>query len=211
MFRSTNQRGFTLIELLTVMVIILILAGLVLALVGYGQTKAARAKAEGEIAAIQNALESYKTDKGAYPTSDDTNLLSPVDNTEPSDATYAKAGATLYSALSGDLVADGTGTARGDKTYYNIPASELKIDTTTKKYCIIDPFGNYYGYSTLLQNSLNSAAATPAPSPGTTPKGYNPTFDLWSTGGYGKNTKSYPTDSAMATGAGKAALWIKNW
>ena len=210
MLRSIRPRGFTLIELLTVMVIILILAGLVLALVGFGQNKAARAKAEGEMAAISNALENYKTDNGAYPVSTDTDKLEPATtDTEPSDPKYILACITLYQALSGDSNGDGktlTASQRG-KTYYNIPASELKLDSSSNKNYIIDPFGNCYGYSTALQTDSNSS--TPAPSPAPSPRGYNPTFDLWSTGGYGKNTRSYPAD--LTTASGKAALWIKNW
>ncbi|HEX8678402.1 MAG TPA: hypothetical protein VF683_00455, partial [Chthoniobacterales bacterium] len=49
---------------------------------------------------------------------------------------------------------------------------------------IRDPFGNPYGYST-------AKAANPAGS-----VGYNPTFDLWSTGG---------EDGA------NPLQWIKNW
>ncbi len=52
---------------------------------------------------------------------------------------------------------------------------------------IRDPFGNCYGYST---------AKAYAP---TGPDGYNPTFDLWSTGGV---TPPAPTDQSQ---------WIKNW
>jgi len=52
---------------------------------------------------------------------------------------------------------------------------------------IRDPFGNSYGYSTIQ-------AAT-----GDSTKGYNPTFDLWSTAG---------TTSGSATDLNQ---WIKNW
>jgi hypothetical protein len=52
---------------------------------------------------------------------------------------------------------------------------------------IVDPFGNSYGYSTANQ-------ADPA-------KGYNPTFDLWSTSGL---TTTPPTGTITQQ-------WIKNW
>ncbi len=51
---------------------------------------------------------------------------------------------------------------------------------------IKDPFGNAYGYSTVK-----------ASAPGET-DGYNPTFDLWSTGG----TITNPVDQSQ---------WMKNW
>ena len=48
--------GFTLIELIVTVTIIVILAGLVLSTVGYVQKKAARSRAETEIAALSAAL-----------------------------------------------------------------------------------------------------------------------------------------------------------
>ncbi len=62
-----SRNGFTLIELLVVMAIILILAGLVLSATGGIQKKAARSRAEGEIAALGTALESFRSDNGDYP------------------------------------------------------------------------------------------------------------------------------------------------
>ena len=59
--------GFTLIELIVIVTIIVILAGLVLSTVGYVQKKAARSRAETEIAALSSACENYKADNGIYP------------------------------------------------------------------------------------------------------------------------------------------------
>src|SRR5438093_1573360 len=58
--------AFTLIELIVVIAIIVILAGLVLSTVGYVQKKAARSRAETEIAAMSAACESYKADNGDF-------------------------------------------------------------------------------------------------------------------------------------------------
>jgi len=63
-----NRGAFTLIELLVVIAVIAILASLVLATSGYVQDKAARSRAEAEIAALSAALESYRVDNGTYPT-----------------------------------------------------------------------------------------------------------------------------------------------
>jgi type II secretion system protein G len=67
-FRNRAKGAFTLIELLIVMAIIAILASLVLAAAGSVQKKGARSRAEGEIKAVEAALESYKSDNGDYPT-----------------------------------------------------------------------------------------------------------------------------------------------
>ena len=64
--------GFTLIELIVIVTIIVILAGLVLSTVGYVQKKAARSRAETEIAALSAACENYKADNGIYPRNPDT-------------------------------------------------------------------------------------------------------------------------------------------
>jgi prepilin-type N-terminal cleavage/methylation domain-containing protein len=63
----SDGSAFTLIELIVVVAIIVILTGLVLSTVGYVQKKAARARAETEIAAMSAACESYKADNGIYP------------------------------------------------------------------------------------------------------------------------------------------------
>ena len=72
-FRSPVS-AFTLIELLIVIAIIAILAGLILSTAGGIQKKAARSRAESEVAALSAALESYKADNGDYPTNANTNL-----------------------------------------------------------------------------------------------------------------------------------------
>ena len=70
---------------------------------------------------------------------------------------------------------------------------------------IQDPFGNSYGYSTAgLANEQQyreklASASTAASAVRQPNQGYNPTFDLWSTGG---TTGSNTTD---------ASHWIKNW
>ena len=54
-----------------------------------------------------------------------------------------------------------------------------------------DPFGNTYGYSTIQAATQDST------------KGYNPTFDLWSTTGL--TTDPPPTNDTITP------QWIKNW
>src|SRR5205823_12551701 len=62
-----GKAAFTILELLVVITIIITLAGLVLATIGYVQKKGARSRAEAEIAAMSAAAESYKADNGVYP------------------------------------------------------------------------------------------------------------------------------------------------
>jgi prepilin-type N-terminal cleavage/methylation domain-containing protein len=74
--KFTGKAAFTLVELLIVIAIIAILASLVLAAAGGVQKKGARSRAEGEIAALGAALESFKADNGDYPTNSSTNSSS---------------------------------------------------------------------------------------------------------------------------------------
>lgn len=59
--------GFTLIELLVVVVIISILAALSLGTLGYINKKGAESRARTEVAALSAAIESFKLDRGVYP------------------------------------------------------------------------------------------------------------------------------------------------
>jgi len=122
-----NQKfpeGFTLIELLIVIAIIAILAALTLNTAGFIQKKAARSRAETEIAALSAALESYKADNGDYPAGKNANgVNTPRDNaflrTKLSPAETSKKVYFEFSKTMGDLAA-------------NKP--------------IVDPFGENYGY-----------------------------------------------------------------
>lgn len=208
----TAPGAFTLIELLAVMAIILILAGLVLAIAGHATNSAAKARAQSEIQAFSTALESYKTDNGSYPRSADTDTLNPNSNDplniNPGSSTsnYQKAGMILFEALSGyPATAGGTYS----KTYYTFNASQMSPSPTppsTTTY-VTDPFGLPYGYSTanLADQDKQSAGATPSPT-----AGFNPTFDLWSTAGYSASGgKAYPTSPVPTPAAN--TYWIKNW
>jgi prepilin-type N-terminal cleavage/methylation domain-containing protein len=193
--------AFTLIELLIVIAIIVVLTGLILTTIGYVQKKQARTRAETEIAAISAACESYKADNGIYPrgnanlsntTPCDTDNLDARQNLDPSAAVYSLASLFLYEQLAG--VTSGSRSAiPSGKTYFTFKPNMLSpTDQSQPIQFIRDPFGNSYGYSTANQ-------ADPV-----TPKGYNPTFDLWSTSGIAAS----PTPTPPAT---QQNLWIKNW
>ncbi|MGB9474773.1 MAG: prepilin-type N-terminal cleavage/methylation domain-containing protein [Candidatus Udaeobacter sp.] len=180
--------AFTLIELIVVIAVIGILVGLVLSTVGYAQKKAARSRAETEIAAMSAACENYKADNGVYPNNADTNTLDPKTNGNPGTTAYTQASLWLYVKLSGDSSANRSPTA---KSYMEFkPKMLLPSGGTGTVTAIADPFGNSYGYST-------AQAATPGGAPG-----YNPTFDLWSTSGLTSNPPNPDTITPQ---------WIKNW
>jgi general secretion pathway protein G len=62
------ERGFTLVELLIVIVILGILAGIVVFAVGNMSSNARSTGCNAEKTTISEALESYKSQTGAYPT-----------------------------------------------------------------------------------------------------------------------------------------------
>lgn len=218
--KRLNCRGFTLVEMLTVMAVIAILAGLILAINQGIQNKAARIRAEGEMAAFGAACESYKVDNGAYPRdAAATDVLDP--RTEALPSNYVKACQAFYSALSGD--SDRNSIPETDaKVYYTFKPEQLSIkkDKNGKpertpeavKY-IQDPWNNCYGYSTInakqeeeyLDKVKSNTKSKPPDRPNPV-KGFNPTFDLWSTGGSTSTTKDAKTGAFR-----DAAKWVKNW
>lgn len=186
MMRTQPPRaGFTIIELLIVMGIIIVLAGLILGTSGYVQKKGARSRAEAEIAAMSAALESYKADNGVYPVTPKTDALKPNISGDPGQSVYLRANLDFYKAISGDADND-SGRIVEAKSYFAFKPNQLSPSAPNTPVAFVrDPFGNAYGYSTVK-----------ASNPGGT-DGYNPTFDLWSTGG-------------VETGTDQSQ-WIKNW
>ena len=150
---STGPHGFTLIELLVVITVIVILAGLVLQTAGYVQKKAARNRAEVEIAALAAALESYKADMGDYPADTNTNVSTGTNR-------------FLRSALA----PNGTNSLNTlNRVYFEFSkgmgtSTTLSSDTNQN---VLDPFGNRYGYQY----------------PGSSDRSGSNFFDLWSTAG----------------------------
>jgi prepilin-type N-terminal cleavage/methylation domain-containing protein len=188
----TARSAFTLIELIVVVTIITILAGLVLSTAGYARKKGARARAETEIAAMSAACESYKADNGIYPRdpNSSTDLLDARVSGDPTSSQYKNASLYLYNALFG-ATAGSRNPNTGARSYFVFKPNMLfPADQTQTVQYIQDPFGNSYGYSTIQ-------AAT-----GDSTKGYNPTFDLWSTSGLTTTPGNPDTITPQ---------WIKNW
>lgn len=204
---SPSRSAFTLIEMITVITVIAILTGIVLSIAGMVQNKGYRAKAEAEIKALSAACEAYKADNGGYPQDAETDKLDARTATAP--ATYQTACLALYKALSGDIDLDGKqgGTAETGKAYvtdfFKPNRFNSSFKTSGKVAFIVDPFGNSYGYSTAglkAEQDFRSQLATDekATRPDTT-KGYNSTFDVWSTAG------------ASGSSDNDKAKWLKNW
>ena len=162
--------------------------------------------AETEIAALSAACENYKADNGIYPrgpatpmtvasgtipanVTDSLNARTNGDPTSTTTPTYGQTSLYLYTQLSGDLLGNLQVTA---KSYFAFKPQMLSTDSNGNVIAIKDPFGNSYGYSTANQ-------ADPV-----TPKGYNPTFDLWSTVGLTSSPPSSGNDTITPQ-------WIKNW
>ena len=128
--RPSRQLGFTLIELLVVIAVIAILAGLVLQTAGYAQKKAARSRAEAEIAALSAALENYKSDKGDYPKWTNTTTTSSGNN-----------------ALVRAELAPSSANSTNNKIYFEFSKKMgTNVDVSETNQSILDPFGNAYGY-----------------------------------------------------------------
>src|SRR5436190_4508520 len=183
--RDPRCNAFTLIELVLVVGIIIVLAGLVLSTVGYARKKGARARAETEIAALSAACENYKADNGIYPQeASSTDTLDPKMSGDPS--AYQSASLYLYKQLSGDSAANRNPTGTSYMVFK--PNMLFPADQSQNVQYIQDPFGFSYGYSTA--NQVDST------------KGYNPTFDLWSTSGLTASPGNPDTITPQ---------WIKNW
>jgi type II secretory pathway pseudopilin PulG len=201
-YSKRAYNAFTLIELVLVVGIITVLGALVLSTVGYARKKAARARAETEIAAMSAACENYKADNGTYPRSATTDAFTAVTNRVPPDPqpTSYDPSVTAYSFASFYLYGKLSGNPSGDRTTYTQqtymrfkPNMLLPPDGTGTVTAIKDPFGNSYGYST--------AQAAYIENPGVNANnGFNSTFDLWSTAG-----------TSTATDAAYEKVWIANW
>ena len=66
---ATGKRGFTLIELMIVMSLIVILAGIGLAVHANSQTRAREAVLKENLFRMRDAIDQYYADKNAYPSS----------------------------------------------------------------------------------------------------------------------------------------------
>ena len=162
--RRVHVLGFTLIEVMAVLVIILLLAGIGIRVATYVQQKEAVSRAKSEIAAIELAIEAFRVDHGAYPTS---SLVRPW-------ATDLKDASTNTPMLLNNslLVQQLTG---GSKQYIRFKPKQLitcydgyLTYTTIYTNILIDPYGYPYAYYCVRPPATNQVNRA--------------TFDLWSIG-----------------------------
>lgn len=168
--RNSSPAAFTIIEMLVVLIIILVLAALTVGAAKHAQTMAAISRTRSEIAAMEMALEHFKSDNGRYPSSTGTR------------ATFSGYPSTIEIYNSGSLY---TALAGGSKIYYNFRADQIHVNGGSISPAVtnvIDPFGNPYNYY-----------CPPAPATGLVWSN-QATFDLWSYGPNGFNDEGTNDD-----------------
>ena len=201
-------RVFFFIEMVTLLFIILILVGIVIALAGPAQNRAARARATAEVQALRNALERYKADNAVYPS--DATLTGGLDPRSSSQwdvsSQYQASSQYLYRQISGDdptrttpMYPPSPGTSAAKKYFDFKPSMLGGYSSSAASFSVAsinDPWGNSYGYSTAYQADLDAGTNPPG-------KGYSPGYDLWSTAG--------KTGSKKITSEAQQAQWVKSW
>ena len=231
--KTKSSSAFTLIEVVTSMAIILVLTGLVISISGYVQKKGSQARAQGEMAMLGAAAESYKADNGGYPqdleasaADSNTDRLSPKLHFNPTSDEYEKSSKFLYKQLTGDKQgqtddSDPDGIPdKGEPAYlkeFDPRILKTKKDDSNKilevKY-FQDPWGFSYGYSTAAagkereyQNDAKKNAKAARPTGEAMPGFNSASYDLWSTGG------SRPNSAPTSPKAKELewAKWVKNW
>jgi prepilin-type N-terminal cleavage/methylation domain-containing protein len=186
--------GFSLVEMLTVLAIIAILIGIILAAISGVMRTAGRDRARSEIKTMESALESYKSDNGNYPapgpagfsSTNDYTGYSPLSSTGP----YQGSSAFLYEQLSGYTNGGyvyGAAITPPGHVYYAFSQGQLGNNKPSAggPVYIKDPWGNSYGY--FFSTNVNLP--------------YNGTnqYDVWSTGSDPSNP---PTNLPS---------WITDW
>jgi len=141
-------RAFTLIELMAVVLVILVLAAIGISVAGYVQKKVAIATTKSQIAAIEAALESYKSDWGYYPRTSSSRISS-------NGSAETTNNAILFRAL-----------FLQSRRYLNIPAPQVHANLMTTYITnnivtnIFDVFGksfNYYCSPTTPYSLVNAS------------------------------------------------------
>ncbi len=178
--------AFTLVEMMAVTIIIVILAGLVVAGMEFAKQRQATEQAKVQIALLSKAIEEYKADMGFYPGDD---AETPVEG-KVSKQIYQ---ALFYEGYDYDKQGNpavwekdlGTGEKVPKATKIYIAELDPRnnkmgwvnittLDAPGDSLDILDPWGNTYRY----RKGANAQ---------------NPDFDLWSIGKDGKTDATNPS------------------
>jgi prepilin-type N-terminal cleavage/methylation domain-containing protein len=136
--------GFTLIELLVVMAIILILASITFGITRGVQGAQARAKAQGELAVLAQALESFKLRYGDYPWVVGTTTAQrnqSMANALTGRKVLVRSGSNVSL---GDFLSDNQVGDRGRPVFIDITRFSTRGSGDSME--ITDPWGNPYEY-----------------------------------------------------------------
>lgn len=187
------QAGFSMVELMTVIGIMVVLAGLLVASLPGVQSRVNRQKVEAFIAELEGGLASYQIDHGIYPQNP------PSGDRDQSGILGAQ---VLYKHLSGDWNLDGevdsklSGDSKDEKVYVPklaMAQNEGSGDARASDiggYMVIDAYGNPIRYLAEPPNLKPTERNREM---------RNPTYDLWSI------TDAEPGDPS------DEAKYITNW
>jgi prepilin-type N-terminal cleavage/methylation domain-containing protein len=139
-----SRSGFTLLELLVVIGVLGILTTIAVPMIRSGQTRAAIARSRGELAALSQALESYRQHYGDYPQTGNAAQATPVVS---ADVAATQAQALLFNALIGVYGPTDFATSRNGPML--IELSKFRVEETRD-------------YTTrITQNSVGVATGSP--------------------------------------------------
>jgi len=166
---APRNAGFSMVELMTVIGIMVLLAGILIAALPGVQNRVNRNKTETLMAELESGLSAYQLDHGIYP----QNPPSGGDR----DNAGVEGASVLYKHLSGDWNEDGAVDLEENEEVYvqklsydqNQGNNEPRADAIGGEYMVIDPFGNPWRYLSEPPNLPEEERQT-----------YNPTYDLWS-------------------------------
>ena len=180
-----------MIELMTVVGIMILLAGLLLAALPGIQNRVNRNRVERLMAELEIGLNSYQIDNGIYP----QNTPGGSSQSER-DTTGILGSEVLYKELSGDRNQDGEVDMDNNEKVYvpklsyneNKDSKDPRATLINGNYFVVDPYGDPFRYLAQPPNIDTDKRET-----------FNPTYDLWSIAG------SDPTTPE------KQAAHITNW
>ena len=212
-FANRTAKGFTLIELMVVVTIIVLLAGMTVAITTAVQNKARRAKTSALIKAMDAGLERYRTDNGDYPrpaSEDETGEVNGMSTkTGPAKALYQALSGDGDDAIEGgstgsdgetdedeigyweDIINPLGGGEEGEETEPNQIRKGVPVEYVNGGYLLTDPWKHPWQYMMFDPEESDEYSQNTR----------NMTYDLWSFG----------QDTTAGKDPELEGLWITNW